>query len=862
MSFAVLSKKVVLAFVRYKSRKELNANVALNDRMEIEITSFIDVAVDVAVDSDGNEVTKSQQATGKFTTMKEEFAVSGMLVANRTDVEADFVVMLKKRNASLYKAANKMKELRSWRDSTVSIVENRSLVKKQIEAVSTLCNAQSRHHRFHDILLGEDLGTKIPTHWLRDVVGDQQIIENALKVILDKTRRMGRPLNSGQESILRNVQFNYTDIIRGPPGCGKTTLIAAVAEFLVRCSDKIGLFLCAPSNGNTQRIHDAACEMFGSSPSIVTNATRAKHPQRVFRKHLEEDALLRAHDFLGKAEDDEEEEACAAPFVDHDADYGASTDAAWYGRMAEADKKREMDDPKLGITSYVVSEVMRNPRIVIVGNMGTDGCNVVPHFLDYLQRLKQKSFKKWKPDDKKAFKDAWLVLVKHFIGQKHVVCCTVGNTTSNLMSRALRKFKHAVIMIDEASLMTDPALWNAVANLISEMRIQNEFGGQSPIVKLMLIGDEAQGYPLVKSETKSCNYFGQQLARSPYERVVTGGGPVQEMTEQFRMVPALFEMPNRRWYGGKLYCSKERRNARLSADHKTTLEDFFGVQYPQTINDSEDPSAAQDNHLRLLLANVPNGQCQVEPYTLSRLNMGNVSIIIRIFRDLMYKNRKGLARGSSDVVILTFYNAQRRRLLNALLDLEKELGMNEGQLDGCLHTVDSYQGREARYVILDTTVCSYYGQGSLSHAVDERKACVAATRARDLMIVVGNLNILKANLKHEGRLPFIIDLLKTLRDRGAYKNSHTDVVPEKQIGAKLDSELMAEMIAAAKRGQGSAYDGTSGTHDEKEGGECTPGDVDDSSTTAVGEESEGETWTNKSWDELKEAVKAMKLPES
>ena len=66
-------------------------------------------------------------------------------------------------------------------------------------------------------------------------------------------------------------------------------------------------------------------------------------------------------------------------------------------------------------------------------------------------------------------------------------------------------------------------------------------------------------------------------------------------------------------------------------------------------------------------------------------------------------------------MVLTFYNAQRRRLLNALFDMGKALGLPEGALDDCLHTVDSYQGREAKYVILDTTVCNYRGKDSLGH---------------------------------------------------------------------------------------------------------------------------------------------------
>jgi hypothetical protein len=74
-------------------------------------------------------------------------------------------------------------------------------------------------------------------------------------------------------------------------------------------------------------------------------------------------------------------------------------------------------------------------------------------------------------------------------------------------------------------------------------------------------------------------------------------------------------------------------------------------------------------------------------------------------------------------------------------------------------------------------------------AGDERKACVASTRAKDLMIVVGNLNILRGNFKHEERIPFVIELLQTFKERGAYKTFHSEAKAEGQIGAILDSDL-------------------------------------------------------------------------
>jgi hypothetical protein len=89
--------------------------------------------------------------------------------------------------------------------------------------------------------------------------------------------------------------------------------------------------------------------------------------------------------------------------------------------------------------------------------------------------------------------------------------------------------------------------------------------------------------------------------------------------------------------------------------------------------------------------------------------------VIETNQSQIYKDRKGLAGSSGDIVILTFYNAQRRRLFNALSELAVELNLPPDSITRCVHTVDSYQGREAKYVILDTTVCTYQGAKSLEH---------------------------------------------------------------------------------------------------------------------------------------------------
>jgi hypothetical protein len=121
---------------------------------------------------------------------------------------------------------------------------------------------------------------------------------------------------------------------------------------------------------------------------------------------------------------------------------------------------------------------------------------------------------------------------------------------------------------------------------------------------------------------------------------VHAGAGVQEMWEQFRMVPALCRLPNMRWYGGKLRCSAERQNHRLAEARASLLQEFFDVNFddcPKVVS-AADKDKAKDDHLRLLLANVPAGKCQIEPATKSRLNLANVKVIIQIFKELVSRD--------------------------------------------------------------------------------------------------------------------------------------------------------------------------------------------------------------------------------
>ena len=88
-----------------------------------------------------------------------------------------------------------------------------------------------------------------------------------------------------------------------------------------------------------------------------------------------------------------------------------------------------------------------------------------------------------------------------------------------------------------------------------------------------------------------------------------------------------------------------------------------------------------------------------------------------------------LKKYSNDVVIISPYQGQARQLLSLGSDIE-------------IHTVDSFQGREADIVILTmvrTDSCGFWS--------DPRRMCVALTRAKHSLIIVGSCDEWSETLK-------------------------------------------------------------------------------------------------------------------
>lgn len=133
-------------------------------------------------------------------------------------------------------------------------------------------------------------------------------------------------------------------------------------------------------------------------------------------------------------------------------------------------------------------------------------------------------------------------------------------------------------------------------------------------------------------------------------------------------------------------------------------------------------------------------------YRQSLLNRGESDLLIKIVGDLLASNPD---LDASEIGIISPYYAQTR-----LVSTSFTSGFASARLGDLLHpdraasavdvevnTVDGFQGREKRVILL-STVRSNSG-GWIGFLNDKRRLNVALTRARDALIVVGNQETLR-----------------------------------------------------------------------------------------------------------------------
>lgn len=259
----------------------------------------------------------------------------------------------------------------------------------------------------------------------------------------------------------------------------------------------------------------------------------------------------------------------------------------------------------------------------------------------------------------------------------------IASTLGTMSREAASLPPAAVALVDEATQAIEPAIWSIVP----------------AVERLILLGDPAQLGPVVRTPNSP-------LGTSLLSRLLEAGLPAPMLEEQYRMSAPLCALVSDTY--GPAYQPHPSVAERC-------LTDLPGV--------SPGPLTSRS----VLWVDTAGGGLEEarDPITLSLLNSGEAELVVKVTASLL---AAGVA--AEDIGIIAPYSAQVARLRQALPDIE-------------VATVNAFQGREQEVII-----CSFVrsnDDGALGFVSDPRRLVVAVTRAKRLLVCIGDAGTLSSS---------------------------------------------------------------------------------------------------------------------
>ncbi|PWN44649.1 P-loop containing nucleoside triphosphate hydrolase protein [Ceraceosorus guamensis] len=307
-------------------------------------------------------------------------------------------------------------------------------------------------------------------------------------------------------------------------------------------------------------------------------------------------------------------------------------------------------------------------------------------------------------------------MITEALREADVVCCTAVASCSN----RLTPIDFPVVFFDEGSMATE------ATSLIPLMKGCRH---------LALIGDHKQLPPVVT------NFEARQkgASLSLFERLINRGDvPSTMLGVQHRMHPDIAAFPNRAFYQGALEDGEDVH----------VLEPLQSEYLPQ-VESSEHGQTHSNLSARVSFISHEHKE---EALDKSTINIKEAQIVARVLADLLIRNPS--LRGE-DIGIVAPYAAQVRHFQQMLKQwtssssarsardfLQDLFGEKHRARASQLskveaHTVDGFEGREKEAIIFSSTRAGE--EGFVGFLADSRRLCVALTRAKRALFVVGNI---------------------------------------------------------------------------------------------------------------------------
>ena len=322
-------------------------------------------------------------------------------------------------------------------------------------------------------------------------------------------------------------------------------------------------------------------------------------------------------------------------------------------------------------------------------------------------RSERQQRKEMLQEAKKLREDAHLLeshMIFQVISQAEVIACTLVGANNDY----LRNRTFGTVFIDEASQALEPANW-------------------IPIMKakrVVLAGDHRQLTPTVKSKVA-----GQKgLSKTIFERVMESCPNFEMLQVQYRMHPDIASFSNQYFYQG-LIRSGESVNQRLQLfNEPSRFIDTAGCGFQEDIN----------------------------PETLSTFNEEQAHFTLSYLDRLMVENDK---MQQCSIGLIAPYKAHIDILKRNIKRYDWFGNLGDSM---SINSVDAFQGQERDVILLDLVRSN--AKGEIGFLADIRRTNVAMTRARHLLIVIGDSATLSSS-------SFYNDLVQNFQESNCYHSA-------------------------------------------------------------------------------------------
>ncbi|XP_044065668.1 putative helicase mov-10-B.1 [Siniperca chuatsi] len=308
---------------------------------------------------------------------------------------------------------------------------------------------------------------------------------------------------------------------------------------------------------------------------------------------------------------------------------------------------------------------------------------------------------------------------------KYKIMVTSLLTAGRLVTGGIPPDHYTYIFVDEAGQAAETECLIPIAGLLKPQRCQVVLAGDpkqlGPIITSTMAKKHGMGVSLLERLMRDINLYKSHETYGFNNRFVT------KLLRNYRSHPAILKIPNELFYKGELQPFAHKEKCSSYCKWECLPKKGFPLIFHGVAGTDE-----RD-------ANSP-----------SIYNMAEVEVLKEYLKSLVdHLHKKGVTKiEPREIGIIAPYRKQVEKIQNAL-QMDKDL-RKENLKNVLVGSVEQFQGKEFNVILVSTVrsnpkLTAHKQQFTLGFVDNEKRFNVAMTRARALLIVVGDPRVLKTD---------------------------------------------------------------------------------------------------------------------